>query len=382
MRSRSDVVIIGGGVVGASIAYHLANEGMSVTIIERDSVASHASGFSGGYLNPTSETGKLVPLHHQSFRMHRELLENVQEESGVDAQVLRMPHIELALTESGVQFQRTELERISPFPDFKTQWLEPDEIRKLEPRITDDVCGGVLVEDVIVLDSYNLTLALVKAAENRGAETLLREATGIIYENDRAVGVMMGQDRIDCDKVVVALGPWSGAASLWIGLDIPIVPQKGELLRLEGLDPKLEFHLRAIHAGTTCSVYQKGDGLVWLGATKEDGKGFDTVNSNQALRSLSEVAIRMLPELESRKLVLQTACLRPVTPDGDPILGNVPGKENLFIATGTAGQGVLLAPAIGKAMADLVSTGETDIDIAQFGFERFREKSTGLTGTS
>lgn len=376
------MVIVGGGIVGASIAYNLANEGTSVTIIERDSVASHASGFSGGYLNPTSETGKLVPLHHQSFRMHSELLEKAQEESGVDVQVLRVPHIELALTENDIPLQRAELERISPFPDFKTQWLEPEDIHKLEPRITEDVCGGVLVEDVILLDSYNLTLALVKAAENHGAETLLREATGIIYENNRAVGVMMGQDRIDCDKVIVALGPWSGAASLWIDLDIPIVPQKGELLRLEGFDPALGVHLRALHDGTTCSVYQKADGLVWIGATKEDGKGFDTVTSSHALQSMSQVAIRILPELESHKLVLQTACLRPVTPDGDPILGKVPGKENLFIATGTAGQGVLLAPAIGKAMADLVSTGETDIDIAQFGFERFVEKTTGLTGTS
>jgi glycine/D-amino acid oxidase-like deaminating enzyme len=79
----------------------------------------------------------------------------------------------------------------------------------------------------------------------------------------------------------------------------------------------------------------------------------------------------MIPELVSHKLVLQTACLRPVTPDGEPILGRVPGKEGLFIATGTAGQGILLAPVIGRAMADLVSTGETDIEIAQFGLERF-----------
>ena len=139
MRTHSDVVIIGGGVVGASIAYHLASEGSSVTIIERDSIASHASGFSGGLLNPTSETGKLVPLHHQSFRMHQEMLERVQEESGVDAQVVMMPHIELALTETDVPIQKAELERISSFPDFKSEWLEPEDIRKLSPRITEDL---------------------------------------------------------------------------------------------------------------------------------------------------------------------------------------------------------------------------------------------------
>ena len=373
MRTHSDVVIIGGGAVGSSIAYRLASEGSSVTLLERDSIAGHASGFSGGLLNPTSETGKLVPLHHQSFRMHREMLDRVQQESGVDAQVLMMPHIELALTEADIPIQKAELERISKFSDFKSEWLEPGDIRKLEPRITEDLYGGVLVEDVIILDSYNFTLATARAAEAHGAEIVLREATRIIYEKDRAVGVMLGQDRISCGAVVLALGPWSGAATLWVDIDVPVAPQKGELVRLEGLDPRLGFHLRAFHSDNTCAVYQKADGLIWLGATRKDGSGFDTTPSADALDSISLTAMRMMPELESQKLVLQTACLRPVTPDGDPILGQFPGKEGMFIATGTAGQGILLAPVIGRAIADLVSTGETDIDIAPFGFDRFSQ---------
>ncbi len=371
MRGSTDIVVIGGGAVGSSIAYHLAKGGSSVTLVERDSVASHASGFSGGLLNPTSETGKLVPLHHQSFRMHQEMLHRLQEESGIDMQVLMMPHIELALTETDVPLQKSELKRISQFPNFKSEWLEPSDIRKLEPRISEDLYGGVLVEDVITLDSYNFTLAMVGMAEAHGAEIVLRDATGIIYEKDRAVGVEMGQDRISCDAVVLALGPWSGAASIWLDIDVPIVPQKGELVRLEGLSPKLEFHLRSFHSGRHCSVYQKADGLVWVGATKVDGSGFDTTLTTDALESMSLTAMRMIPELESHELVLQTACLRPVTPDGDPILGRVPGRENMFIATGTAGQGILLAPVIGKEIADLVTTGETEIDIGPFGLERF-----------
>lgn len=379
MRTHSDVVVIGGGIVGSSIAYHLASEGTSVTVIERDSIASHASGFSGGLLNPTSEIGKLVPLHHQSFRMHKELIDRVQRESGVDAQVLTMPHIELALTEADVPIQRLELQRISQFPDFNSEWLEPEDIRKLEPRITEDLHGGVLVEDVIILDSYNLALGLTGAAEKHGTEIESREATGIIYDHDRAVGVMLGQDRIDCDAVVMALGPWSGTASIWIDIEVPIVPQKGEILRLEGFAPELGFHLRAFHGSRDTSVYQKADGLVWVGATREDERGFDTVPSASAREALSPTAIRMIPELETHQMVLQTACLRPLTPDGDPILGNVPGKENLYIATGTAGQGILLAPVIGRAIADLVTTGDTDIDIGPFGFERFTDGLTEST---
>jgi len=371
MRAHSDVVIIGGGAVGTSIAYHLASDGASVTIVERDSIASHASGFSGGLLNPTSETGKLVPLHHQSFRMHEEMLDRIQEEAGVDVQVLRMPHIELALTEDDIAVQKAELQRFSYFPDFKSEWLEPGDIRKLEPRITEDLRGGVLVEDVIILDSYKLTLATSRAAELHGAEIVLREATGIVYENDRAIGVELGGDRISCDSVVLALGPWSGAASLWLDIDVPVAPQKGELVRLEGFERPLGFHLGTLYSGMHSSAYQKADGLIWMGATRIDGSGFDTVPSGDALEQISSIGIRMVPELESQRVVLQTACLRPVTPDGDPILGRVPGKDRLFIATGTAGQGILLAPVIGRAISDLVLTGETDVEISPFGFERF-----------
>ena len=371
MRSHSDVVIVGGGIVGSSIAYRLASEGSSVTIIERDSIGNHASGFALGLLNPTNETGNIESLNHQSFSMYKELLGPVQEESGVDAQVLTVPHVELALEESEIPELKAEVNRIKAFSEFHSAWLEPADVRKMEPRISEDIYGGGLVEKVIMLDSYNLTLATAQAAESRGVEIVLGEATGIIYEKDRAVGVNLGGDRIDCDAVVLALGPWSGTAGLWAETDIPIVPQKGEIVRVEGLDPPLGIHIHGFTLGSSCSVVQKGDGATWLAATSQDGTGFDVTPSGEALESLSQRGMRMLPELESHQLVLHTACMRPVAPDGDPILGKIPGKDGVFVATGTEGKGILLAPVIGRAIADLVTTGETDIAIAEFGIERF-----------
>ena len=366
MRSQSDVVIVGGGIIGSSIAYRLASEGMGVTVLERDSVGSHASGFALGLLNPTNATGELERLVHQSHGIHLELHGRLQEESGVDLQLQTMPHIELALAESEVPELKSECERITRLPGFKTAWLEPEDAWKLEPRITRDLFGAVLVEDVIMLDSYNLTLATAQAAEALGVEIVLAEATEIHYEKDRVVGVRVGQNRIDCDALVLALGPWSGAAGVWLDVDIPIVPQKGEIARVEGLDPVLGLHVHG-----PCSVVQKADGLTWLAATRKDNTGFDVTPSNEALETLSERGMRMLPELDSHRLVLQTACMRPVTPDGFPIIGRVPGQEGMFIATGTGGQGIVLAPAIGKAISDLVTAGETEIDIGRFGLERF-----------
>ena len=370
-NSRRDVVVVGGGIVGFSIAYRLANEGMTVTVIERDSVGNNASGYALGLLNPTNETGVTEGLNHHSFKMHKELLEVVQEESGVDVQILKLPHIELALEQSEVIKLKSEVSRINEFDEFNANWLETEEVLRLEPRVSSDIFGGILVEHVIMVDSYNLTLATAQAAEHRGVEVVLGEVTGINYHKGTVAGVTLKHAEIACDSVVLALGPWSGAASSWIDINIPIVPQKGEIVRVEGLEPQLNLHLHGNAFGSSCSVVQKKDNAIWLAATVEDGTGFDVNPSIEAMEVLSRRGVRMVPALESHQMVLHTACMRPVSSDGEPILGKVPGKDRVFLATGTGGKGVLMGPVIGKAISDLVIQGQTDLPISNLGLERF-----------
>jgi len=368
---KSDVVVIGGGVIGSSIALQMASAGLTVTVVERDSIGNHASGFVLGLLNPTNETGKIESLNHESYLMHRDQLERIQDESGVDAQVRITPHLELALTEEDLPELRAEVDRINQFDAFHAEGLSPEDVIKAEPRITEENFGGVLVESVFMLDSYNYTLAVAQVAEKRGVSFVTSTVRDLSWNKSAISKVVTDQEEYVCGSVIFAMGPWTGTAGVWLDVDIPIVPQKGEIVRVAGFDKPLNHHLHGFHLNSSCSVVQKGDDQVWLAATKQDGTGFDTSPSSEALESLTLRGLRMIPALEEQEVILQTACLRPVSPDGDPILGRVPGKEGAFIATGTGGKGILLAPLVGRAIADLVATGVTEFDIGQFGLDRF-----------
>ena len=172
---------------------------------------------------------------------------------------------------------------------------------------------------------------------------------------------------VACHTVVVATGPWSGAVEEWTGLRIPVTPLKGQIVRLEGLSPPLEYHVAGPGA-----VVQKADGKLWAAATEEEA-GFDLSTTADARRSLLDRAAQVLPAVTQARILEQTACLRPRTPDGLPILGRVPERDNVYLATGGGKKGVLLAPAMGVVLADLIVRGETRLPIGDFAPARFAD---------
>lgn len=363
MRNGIDIAVLGAGVAGCATAYFLAKEGASVAVVEREAIGSCASGYALGLLNPLTGTGipgPAQPLAEAAFKLHRQLWPALQEESGVDIQARLMPHLELCLTAEAVAFYQKEVRRWSEAEGFSARWLGPDEALRLEPRLAPDLLGAVLLESVGMLDSYRYTLALAQAAERHGARFLNGQLAGVKRSGDRVTSVLLGSQELACGAVVLALGPWSGHASRWLGLDIPVRPLKGQILHLQGTAPPLEYHLHG-----PCSLVHKADGMVWVGATEEEA-GFDTTVTAEARDALMERAVRTVPCLAQQALVRQTACLRPVTPDRQPIIGKAPGWENVYLATGAEKKGILISPAIGRSVADLVLRGETSLPIAPF----------------
>ena len=357
------IVVIGGGVAGCAAAYYLAREGLPVTIVERESVAFGASGYAAGLLNPLTGTGvpgQMEALSILSYRMHVELWKELEEQSGVDIQAELVPHLELLLTEEDADGAGALMARWGSAPGFSVRRLDADEVLRIEPRVNRDVLGAVLLESPAALDSRRFTLALLEAARAHGATLVKGEVTGVGHS-----GVTLRDGEIGCDTVVLATGPWANEASGWLGFDLPVRPLKGQIVHVAQMDPPLPKHL----AGPV-QIASKKDGLVWVCATEEH-EGFDNRTTQQAREDLLDRAARMVPSIVDQPVVGQTSCLRPVAPDRLAIIGSVPGRDNVYMAAAPEKKGIMIGPAIGQAIADLVVRGETSVPIENFSLSRF-----------
>ena len=366
LAKTTDVAIIGGGAAGCAVAYYLAQSGVNSTIIEREGIGNQASGNAAGGLNPLTGIGIPGPLGSfawECYQLHSGLYEGLKYETGIDYQHRTVAKIELALEESEVGSLKETAKRVNASDGFAANWLEPDEVAKLEPRITPAILGGMYDHGNAAVDSKKLTEAFATAARStihEGNVTRLEGSGGTI---DR---VILEDDEISCGQVVMAMGPWSRKAESWLGVYIPVDPLKGEILRLELVGERIQYDI----SGGGASIYPKLDGLNWCGTT-EDWKGFDRGLSEDVAKEIRRRLGRIFPLLAESKLVKHTACLRPVTPDWLPVLGRAPGWENVYMATGAGKKGILLAPGIGKSVADLITTGESALSIRGYSPDRF-----------
>ena len=176
---------MGGGAAGCATAYYLATAGVKTTIVEREGVASKASGFSAGGLNPLQGAGipgPLGPLAVQSYLMHLGLWDRLESESGVDFSPAVISVVSVAFDDSGLPGLRESLELYETADGFSARWLDADELHRLEPRLSPEAIKGIYTHGNAVLDSYLYTVALGKAAEGLGAEVRPGQVTG--FEED------------------------------------------------------------------------------------------------------------------------------------------------------------------------------------------------------
>ena len=368
-----DVVIVGGGVIGLSIAYELAREGITPTVLDRAELGRAASWAGAGIISPGSERPTRDPwsaLRTRSARLYPEWSAALREETGIDNGYRRSGGVDVARTaeedddlkaaagrwrREGIAFER----------------LPPAEFGRVEPALNPELRVAYFLPDRAQVRNPRHVRALAGAVARRGGR--LRPglaATGFRVESGRLTAVLTAEGPLPSRAAVVAAGPWSAALLAGAGVRVETPPIKGQIVLLKCDRPVLT---RIVERGKNYLV-PRDDGRVLVGATEEDA-GFDTRSTPSAVRDLLDEALILCPSLADAEVERSWAGLRPGSIDGRPYLGPAPGVEGLFVATGHRRAGLQLSPATAEAMADLVLGRPPRIDLTAFRLDR--EPSTG-----
>jgi glycine oxidase len=331
MVERYDAAIVGGGIIGLASAWRAQQRGLRVCVLERAEPGSGATRAAVGVLAPDPETRGFTALARRSA----ELWPAFAEELG-DVGYTRCGSLVLA-------FDARELDEA---------WLDGESCRALEPGISPDCVGGLLLEEDAQVDPRRVVDELAQRLDG------LRTHADVVEVTPEGVSLADGS-RIAADRVVLAAGAWSARR---LARRLPVRPVKGQTLRLRGPLPATRI-IRGEHV----YVVPRASGETVVGATIEEA-GFDDAPTAEATELLLRQAIRAVPAVAGLELVEAAASLRPGTPDDGPLIGE---WEGLLVASGHYRNGVLLAPITAEAVAALLAGDEPPAEIAPFGPERF-----------
>jgi glycine/D-amino acid oxidase-like deaminating enzyme len=389
----ADTVVVGAGVVGGAIAHALAKAGQRVVILEGDSVGSGSSGHGHGVVSLIGKDFRPGPhfeLGCVAAEMYPDYVAELMEDSGLDPMYHRLPGLSLAIIDEEERIFREQLELHKD--RLELRWIDGDECRRIEPRISGEARGAVLYDHGQV-DGYRFSLATAQAVERLGGKVELRKLVGLVREGDRVVGVEHSGGRIACETVVLAMGAWVRQAESWIDWPIPVRPLHGEVLNVRLPGPPLHaFVLTARHG----PILQRKDGILLVGSLggvtmsgmDVDAKHvfdpydqtppeFDLAPHEESAKFMIERALRVMPALEQAELVSHLAGVRPLSADRMPIIGVVPSVSGVVLATGHGTKGIHLAPVTARMVAELILHGHDleGVPAAAFYPTRFKPAS-------
>ena len=394
----ADVVVVGGGVIGAAVAYYASKSGLRVTLVDKPKKGRATSASAGGLWpigesvglgcgvifhrtlakknplaershNPASLPACFFDFAMRSNAMYPDLVAELAEATNIDVEWEQGSLLYVLLDDADLAFARAVREQ-GPAAGARTQWLSPEELARDEPAVTRDALGAVVFLGDDQINPYKLADAFLSGAKSHGAQILSHaEVTGLRIESGRVSAVETSLGLIPCNTVVNAAGAWAPQIGKMAGVEIPVWPVRGQILGTESLPKTLSASLST----SDCYLLQKGHGEVIIGSTTEE-VGFDTGVTPAAMKTLAAGAVRVVPSLANVQLKRTWSGLRPATPDQLPILGPVEGLEGYLNACGHFRTGILNAPLTGRILAEL-ATGETpSIAIEPFLLARFTDR--------
>ncbi len=369
----SEVLIIGGGVIGLSLARELHKKGIrKITILEKNSDTGTESSYAAaGMLAPHAETDRLDDFYRfceMSNDLYSEFAGELYEETGVDIELDKSGTLYLAFTENDVLEIRHRFDWQKK-AGLDVERLSPVEIHKLEPFVSPDVLEGLLFPNDWQVENRKLLNALKKYAEINNIEVIENaKVEGLRFENGKIVGAKTEKDFFRAATVVLATGAWTSLIKAdGFTLKMPeIKPVRGQMISFRTAK---RLFSKVIYTKRGYLVPRK-DGRILAGATVENA-GFEKENTASGISFLREIALEIAPTLVNLEIAEKWSGLRPASTDGLPVLGNFPEAENLFIAAAHYRNGILLAPATAQILAKKIVDDADSEFLESFGLERF-----------
>ncbi|MVO99890.1 glycine oxidase ThiO [Paenibacillus sp. N10] len=384
MNLSVDTVVIGGGVIGSSIAYQLAKRGRAVVLLERGRIGGQASGAAAGMLGAQSEMHEPGPMFDLA-RMSRELFpaaaDELRELTGMDTGLTQSGMLKAAFTDADAAVLKADI-HFQHGAGGRAEWLDAENACRLEPALSRDIRGAEYLPDEGHVLAPELTAALARGAELLGVQVIEHaEALELLTERGRICGVRTRGGTIRCAEAVLAAALWSDRLLAPLGVELPLYPVKGECFSLTGAAPLLKRTLTS--AG--CYIVPKPGGRIIVGATALPGS-YDLQPRLGSLISLAAKAQRLAPVLAEAAWERTWAGLRPQTPDGLPYIGEISAFQGLFAALGHYRNGILLSQATGVLAATAITGGTAAVARELPGAEKllqaFRPERGVLAGVS
>lgn len=386
MKKSADVIVIGGGIIGCSVAYYLSKLGQRVLVLEREDHAKGSAGATDGVVGyHTKKPGHQLELAIESIAMFEKLSEELGEDIEYGMGCGGMQPVEDKL-QWDILSEIAQEQRKS---GVDIRMIDIKEAVKIEPQLSNKLYGALYSPTGGKVNPIKLTLCFSRAAKRLGAEILTEtEVLAIEKENGRVIGVKTNKGHFYADKIVNACGSWAAEIAKMAGVSLPIKPRKGQLAVTEPIGEFMEATLQcarynvikfrpetikdeaALRIGASLSIEQTETGGLIIGGTREL-VGFDRENTLEAIETMMKRAVKFFPALKNVNIIRTFAGLRPYTPDGLPMIGHVDCVPGFYMAAGHEGDGIALSPITGKLLSEEIVMGSASYSLEPFSPNRF-----------
>lgn len=371
--STYDVVVAGGGLIGASIALELAEAGLKVSLYDAREPGREASWASAGMISPAPEnpgTIPFVPISLASVALYPEFIHNVEELSGMNIGYRKDGAID-AIFDGNVEEELSTVIALQHGVGLRAEALSGDQAREMEPALSHEIEAAIFRPDEASLDNRAFTDAVLLAAERKGVQIFVGNGAKALWkEGGRCKGLVLENGRVEAKYTIIAAGCFSARIE-GVAAYAPVLPAKGQMVALRCESAEIKRVLWMEHT----YLVPRNDGRIIAGSTIER-TGFDHHITAGGIKKILSEAIKLAPALEKARVEETWAGLRPDSPDHLPILGPT-DVEGLLIATGHFRSGILLAPITARLMREWICTRELSVDWERFSPLRFAEEPKG-----